>query len=223
MGALLVRPYPIAELDAVGELIAAAVRGDIAPLQRLYLAARHALERTDPDEVLDLVLAYPTAGELDKVALRAATEEFDAWEAIVTIGSSIVEPERFRGFAWSCASARYLDRRPGRSAFRRFAEGAPLHGLSLDDTALYALLPALIGLGPDMPLPVPGPIPAPTEPAWRRAGLPDDDWSGIDPLDGDLIDADACAGAAPTAPPAWRALLELGAAHGGLVVRRDNV
>lgn len=219
MTTLLVRPYPVDRLPAAAQALAAAMAGDLRPLHALYVQARDALEDIDPDEVRDPVLQHLRAGELDKAALAAALDQADAWESIVAIGATIDPGPRFRGFAWACASLRYLDQRPDRSAFARFADGAPLPGLSIDDTVLYALLPALIGLGPELPDELPGPCPAQGTAAYKLVGLPDDDWEGADPLDGLAVSPDACAAAFPAASGAWREVLGRGARSGGLLVR----
>jgi hypothetical protein len=219
---LLVRPYPVHQLAAAGRAVQAAIAGDVAPLHALYVAASDALEDIDPDEVRDPVLAHVQAGHRDKAALVAALAEAEAWESVVAIGASIPAGPRFRAFAWACASVRYLDLRPDAAAFSRYAAGAPLPGLSIDDTALYALLPALIGLGPELPDELAGPCPVEGAPAWRLAGLPEDDWDGADPLDGTALTPETCASGIAVADGAWREALRRGAAGGGLIVRADE-
>jgi hypothetical protein len=216
---LLVRPYPVASLADAGRALRAAIDGDVGPLHALYVAASDALEDLDPDEVREPVLAHVHAGHRDKAALQAALAEADAWESVVALGATFDAGPRFRAFAWACASVRYLDRQPDAAAFARYGGGAPLPGLSIDDTALYALLPALLGLGPEFPDELPAPCPAGGVPAWSLVGLPEDDWEGVDPLDGIALTPEACAAAAPAASEPWRALLRRGAASGGLLVR----
>jgi len=215
---LLVRPYPVAALAQARTAMQAALDGDVAPLRALFITARDHLEDLDPDEAREPVVAHTEAGHRDKAALHAAVDVAEAWEGVVAIGASIDPLPRFRGFAWACAHVRYLDRsRPSLSAFKAWCRGQWLADLGPEDTVLYATLPALMGLGPELPDEVPGPCPVQGEPAWRLLGLPEDDWEGADPLDGTAITAEACAAAFPGSSEPWRSLLARGAEHGLLV------
>jgi hypothetical protein len=216
---LLVRPYPVHQLQAAAQALRAGMDGDMRPLHALYVAARDALEDLDPDEVRDPVLQHLQAANRDTAALAAALEEAEAWESVVAIGATLEPGPRFRAFAWACASVRYLEIRPNLDAFREYADGQPLPGLSIDDTVLYALLPALIGLGPEFPDDLSAPCPTQGVPAWQLVGLPEEDWSGADPLDGIAITAEECSAAFSSAPSPWREALGRGAAAGGLLVR----
>ena len=82
---LLVRPFLVDALPQARSAIRAASRGDVAPLQALYVQAHDALQDLDPDEIREHVVAHRDAGALDKAALRAATEVFDGWEGIVAV------------------------------------------------------------------------------------------------------------------------------------------
>lgn len=221
MAAFLVRPYPVDRLAGAGEAVQKAIAGDYEGLFHLTVSARDALEDLDPDEVRLPVLDHLQAGERDKAALRAAVEVAETWEGVVAIGASIPTLPRFRGFVLACAAVRYLDIEPDLEAFKAWCRGEDLPGLSADDTALYAALPALLGLGPELPDEVSGQCPVQGDPVWSILGLPDEDWEGADPLDGMAIDAEACSGAFAGATPAWREVLARGAAAGGLLVRRD--
>jgi hypothetical protein len=219
---LLVRPFPVALLATAGQAIRAAAAGDVEPLHALYVVARDALEDLDPDEVHDPVIAHPEAGHRDRPALFAALDVAEAWEGVVAVGASIGPTPRFRGFILTCAWCRYLDGTAGDlEQFKAWCRGEPLPGLSDDDTALYAALPALLGLGPELPDELPGPCPAEGEPAWRLLGLPEADWDGVDPLDGVAISPAECAARYPGVSGPWKPILARGAESGGLLVRSE--
>lgn len=220
MAAFLVRPYPVAQLTEAGDAVRSAIAGDYEGLFHLTVAARDALEDLDPDEVRLPVLDHLQAGERDKATLRAALDVADTWEGVVAIGATIPTLPRFRGFVLACAALRYLDVEPDLERFKRWCRGEDLPGLSADDTALYAALPALLGLGPELPDEVSGPCPVDGPSAWSVMGLPDEDWEGADPLDGKVIDADACSSAFAGASAEWREVLARGAEAGGLLVRK---
>lgn len=220
MASLLVRPFPVGRLDQAGDAVRAAAAGDIVPLQAIFVVARDNLEDLDPDEVRDPVIAHPEAGHRDKPALYAALGVAEAWEGVVAVGASIAPEARFRGFAWACAWRRYLDGGDGDlEQFKRWCRGELLPGLSADDTALYAALPALLGLGPELPDELPGPCPVAGEPAWKLLGLPEADWAGADPLDGLAISPTTCSGAYASVSGPWKSVLARGARDGGLLVR----
>jgi hypothetical protein len=189
----------------------------------LYVAARDALEDLDPDEVNDPVLEHRSAGDLDRAAVRAAGSVAESWEGTVAVGSIIVHDPRFRGFCWAAAAVRHLEVEVTPAQFSAWSRGEALPGMSIDDTALYALLPALTGLGPELPDEAPGPCPATGTWAWQAVGLPEADWQGIDPLDGLAVTPEACAAALPGAIGVWRELLVRGVASGGLLVREDTL
>lgn len=215
---MLVRPYPVSRLEAAAAALSAAQGGDLALLQELYVFARDQLEDLDPDEVREPVLAHTEAGHRDKVALRAAIDVADAWEGVVAIAGTIAPLPRFRGFLWTCAWRRYLDTEgPDLSRFKRWCRGELLPDLGPEDTVLYAALPALVGMGPELPDELPGPAPVEGRPVFEILGLPDEDWEGADPIDGIAIDADTCAGAISGASGAWKDALSRGARQGLLI------
>lgn len=221
MPVLLARPYPIARLAEARAALAAAVGGDVAPLQRLYQAAADALGALDPDELAELRDDHRRAFRSDEALARAAVQLADTWEGVVAVGSMLKRPGDFRGFAWLAAQVRY-DLGPARrdaTQIRFYARGGELPDTEPADAALYAAVPALTGLGPELPEELDGPLPLPGEPMWRLLGLPEgDDWSGVDPLDGYAIDAGACRAHYAAVPPAWRDLLSR-CMEDGLLVR----
>jgi hypothetical protein len=220
MSKLVVRPYPVHALVAGRDAISLAARGDVRPLQALYAAAVAALAEIDPDEVEDLREPWARAGASDKLAARAALEVADTWEGIVSVGSLIQEPGRFRGFAWMCAQVQYGVGEPSLDHMARFCRGDPLPRTSIEDTALYAALPALIGLGPELPEELPGPALLTGESVRELLGLPEGDWAGIDPIDGVAVSPETCLTHLAALPPAWRSLVERSADR-GLLIRPD--
>lgn len=215
---LLVRPYPVAWLPRARLAITAALDGELAPLHQICVAARDALEVLDPDEAREAVLAHTDAANRDRSALSAALDEPEAWEAVVSLAATFNPEPRLRGFLVASAAARYFGRRPDLKAFKRYCRGEPLPGLSHDDTLLYALMPALIGLGPELAEAMPSPCPVAGAPVWEILGLPEGDWEGIDPLDGLAVSVESCQSSA-SGP--WAPMLQRGAAAGGLLVRTD--
>lgn len=215
---LLVRPYPVDALAEAREALANAATGDLAALRALYVRARDQLHALDPDEVRDPVRAHPEAGSRDKAALKAAADVADTWEGVVAVAATIEPLPRLRGFLMACATFRYLDvEDPELSAFKAWCRGDWLPGLSPEDSVLYAALPALLGLGPELPDELRGPAPVEGEAVWSLLGLPEDDWEGADPLDGFAISAETCAAAYPSATGTWRGLLARGATEGLLL------
>jgi hypothetical protein len=218
---LLVRPYPVGGLTEARAALHAVLGGDVVPLQRLYAAAADALARIDPDEVEDFRLDHPRAGRNEQALALAAVSLADTWEGLVAIGSVLRRPRWFRGFAWLAAQVRY-DLGPARrdaGRLRSYADGAGLPDTPPEDAALYAALPALVGLGPELPEELEGPCPFPGEPVSRCLGLAEDeDWSGIDPLDALAISAETCRAYYAAAPPAWRPVLSR-SLEGGMIVR----
>lgn len=223
MSVLLVRPYPVGVLASVREAIARAAAGDVRRLMSVYQLAVSALEELDPDEVEELRSDWRAAVRSDRAAARAALEVADTWEGVVTVGATISEPARFRGFAWLAAEVRYGDGRPDPAAFKAYRDGRPLPHTSPEDTALFAALPALIGLGPELAEELPGPLPLPAEPVARLLGLPEHDVEGIDPLDGLAVFPEACLAHLAGLPPVWRAVVERCAGQGLLVRRAQPV
>ncbi|TVQ91087.1 MAG: hypothetical protein EA397_11375 [Deltaproteobacteria bacterium] len=215
---LLVRPYPTTWLPRARQALNAALDGELEPLYQVFLTARDALEDLDPDEVREPVLAHVDAATRDKAALAAALDEPEAWESVVSLAATFNPEPRLRGFLLTSAAARYFGRSPDLKAFKRYCRGEDLPGLSADDTLLYAMMPALIGLGPDHPEELTGPSPVVGEPVWKLLGLPEGDWEGIDPLDGWAIHPETCAAARGSAD--WADLLRRGAAEGGLLIRK---
>ncbi|MFK7927021.1 MAG: hypothetical protein AB8H79_02445, partial [Myxococcota bacterium] len=92
----------------------------------------------------------------------------------------------------------------------------------VEDTVLYASLPMLLGLGPELPDELPRPAPATGVPAWRVLGLPDEDWAGVDPIDAQVISAEDCAAQCSAVQGPWRAAFARGASEGGLIVRAES-
>lgn len=217
---MLVRAYPVALLPQIREALEAAQAQSFEPLQAVFAKASEHLEDLDPDEVRDPVLRHPEAGSRDKAAFAAALDVADTWEGIVAIAATIPPAPRFRGFLFACACLRYLDvDDPDLDAFKVWCRGQWLPGLGPEDSVLYAALPALIGLGPDLEDALPGPCPVRGERVQDLLGLPDEDWSGADPIDGVAISAEACKAAVEGAEGPWRIALMRGA-RAGLLVRR---
>lgn len=207
---LLVRPYPVDQLTEARRALHAAANGDVAPLQRLYRAAAAALSEMDPDEVDEFREEFPRAVKDDQALAHAAVSLADTWEGVVAIGSMLSNRERFRGFAWLAAQVRYGLEPAKRDAsrIRAYASGAPLPDTDDADAALYAALPALIGLGPELAEELPEPLPFAGVSVASLLGLPeDDDWAGIDPLDGIAVSAETCRAHYASASAEWREVL----------------
>jgi hypothetical protein len=226
MAVQLVRPYPVSRLADARAAVKAAARGDFGPLQHLYRDAAEALAAMDPDEVEDFRADHPRIHKHDDALANAAIALADTWEGTVSVGST-VDGARFRGFALLSAQVRY-ELEPARrdaSQLRAYSRGAPLKDTSPLDAALYATLPALTGLGPELPEELDEPCPIAGEPVVRLLGLPEtEDWSGIDPLDAIALTPEACRAHYAAASPAWRTILGRGLGDGrlggGLLVRR---
>lgn len=225
MSVVLVRPYPVARLVEARFAFERALKGDVSGLQVLYQASAAALADIDPDEVDEFRQEFPRAIGDDQALARAATTLADTWEGIVSIGSMLANRGRFRGFLWLAAQVRY-DLEPARrdaGRLRAYAEGAHLPDLLPADEILYAALPALIGLGPELPEEIEGPVPLPNEPVARLLGLPeDDDWSGIDPIDGVVVSAETCRAHYAATPAPWRSIVGR-SLQCGLIVRPSDV
>lgn len=206
---LLCRPYPVQRIAEARVALDATRNGDLGPIMALYRVAADSLAAIDPDEVQDIREEHRRALRDPKSLARAAVALSDGWEGIVSLGS-VVPRREFRGFAWLCAQVRYeLD--PGRvDAVRleQYSRGMSLPDTNPDDEALYVLLPALMGLGPELPDELPEPCPTAGDPVARLLNLPaDTDWTDIDPLDGLAVSPEACRAAWAGATPEWRAVL----------------
>ncbi len=212
-----VRPYPVSLLTPAREALSTLADGRADGVLALVVAARDALEDLDPDEVRLPVLDHPHAGERDKAAWRAALDVADTFEGVVAVGATIGPAPRLRGFLLTCAAVRDLGLSPDLSDFKALCRGGPLPGLGPEDAALYGLLPVLVGLGPDLAVPAPDPVPDGARPVVDLLGLSVGDVAGIDPLDGLALPADACV----DGPEAWSGLLARGRPAGGLMVRPD--
>lgn len=221
---LLVRPYPVHLLAEARAAMERLHHDDLAPLQKLYREAAAALSDIDPDEVDEFRQEFPRAVRDDQALARAAGAVADTWEGIVAIASMVSNRDRFRGFLWLCAQVRYELEPARRDAgrLRAYADGAHLPAIPVSDEALYVALPALMGLGPELPDEIEGEIPFPHQPVTELLGLPtDDDWAGVDPLDGWVISPEACRAHYAAAPPAWRDALGRGLERGLLVRAAD--
>lgn len=217
---LLCRPYPVQRIAEARLALDATRRGDLGPLQGLYRAAADSLAALDPDEVEEVRDEHRRALRDPKLLARAAVSLSDGWEGVVSLGSVLPRRE-FRGFAWLCAQVRY-ELEPGQQDHRRldaYIRGMGLPDTNPDDEALYVLLPALMGLGPELPDELPEPCPAAGDPVARLLLLPEDtDWTDLDPLDGTAVRPEACRAAWTGASPEWRAILSRGF-DAGLLVR----
>lgn len=221
MSVWLARPYRTDRLDAVREAIDAGAAGDVTPLQALYREATAELAALDPDEVADHQGTHRKAGRDDEAALRAATRSADLWEAVVSVGATIVDPARFRAFAWLAAHVRYDLSPAGRdlAGFRAYARGRDLPDTSPEDSALYAALPALLGLGPEFPDEIAEPCPLEGRLVGTILGLPGEEWDDVDPLDGVAISAGTCRAHYSGLAGAWRDVVGRSLEHGMLVRR----
>jgi len=221
---LLVRPYPVHRLFEAREALTAAVKGDVVPLWKLYRAAAEALAAMDPDEVEEFIQEHPKAFKDDQGLAHAAVSVADTWEGLVSIGARIKDKGTFRGFAWLAAQVRY-DLQPSKrdaSRLKLYARGEALPDTPVADAALYVALPALIGLGPEFPDELKEPCPVPTTPIPSLLGLSaEDDWAGVDPLDGWAILPEDARAHYAAAPPEWRSILNRGVEHGLLVRPSD--
>lgn len=216
---VLVRPYPVALLAEARVALTEAQDGNFKPLQALFVSARDALKELDPDEVKEFVSGHSEAKHEDKPALRAALDLADTWEGVVAIGATIEKTSRFRGFILTCAALRYLDvPDPDLPQFRNFCRGDWLPQLGPEDSVLYAALPMLIGLGPELADELDAEVAFDGPPVWSVLRLPEETWDGADPLDGMAITAEDCSAAYPGAPTAWRSVLARGA-RSGLIIR----
>ncbi len=217
----LARPYRCDLITDARRAIADASVGDLSAMQALYRAASAELAGVDPDEVADHRDAHRRAAQGDPTALRAAVDCADQWEALVSVGATIDDPRRFRGFVWVAAHQRYEVGPGGRDAkaFAAYADGASLPEVSAEDAALYVALPALLGLGPEFPeelssaCPLDGPL------VGALLGLPGDEWDDVEPLDGHAIAAETCRAHLPGLSGPWRDVVARGLEH-GLLVRR---
>lgn len=224
MSLWLARPFRVDRLDDVRDAIAASARGDVRPLQALYKAAAQALDALDPDEVAEHRAAHRQAARDDRAAAKAAVEVADTWEGIVSVGATITDPERFRGFCWLAAQVSF-DLSPylrDVEGLRSYATGAGLPDTSPEDAGLYVALPALLGLGPEYPEEIEGECPLEGRVVGAVLGLPDDgDWDGIDPLDGVAVSAETLRARFAGLAGAWKAIAQRGL-EGGLLVRRST-
>jgi hypothetical protein len=219
---LLVRPYPVQHLAKAAHAISVAADGDYSELHALYELACDALEDIDPDEVHLHILEHTEVGDLDKATLRAALSVHGTWEGVVSIATSIVGTARFRAFVVACAYHRYVGRKKvNNRQLRAWGAGQPLPGVSAHDTALFAALPMLMGLGPELPDEIKEPCPVQGEPVWSVLGLLEGDWAGVDPIDGTAITAEVCRDACASATGVWRDSLARGSEHGLLIRRSD--
>lgn len=212
----LVRPYPFEEVSRARAALTAATEGDLQPLQDLYQRARDALLEADPDEVEDLMRAFGGAPKSDRAAARAAAKVAEEWEGIVTVGASIRDPFRFRGFSWAAASKRY----DLGGTFEEFSEGLDFPGVSPEDAALYVVLPALIGLGAEFPEEIAGPVPLEGERVAELLGLEHMDVAGVDPLDAIVVRAETVRAAFASLDGAWREVASR-CTETGMLVRED--
>ena len=219
---LLVRPYPVERIaDARLAIQTYASTGDVSALQALYRLAASALHNVDPDDLDSWRSEHPKVAELDKAAARAAGDVAEAWEGVVGVGSTILHPLRFRAFAWLAAEVRYElgEDGPLRRRFDAFFNGHELHGLSAEDSALFVLLPALIGLGAEFPDELKAPCPMLSTRMSELLGLPEGDWDGIDPLDGLAVTAEQCQSAYAGLTGPWRDVVGR-SLQTGLLVRK---
>ncbi|NCG21522.1 MAG: hypothetical protein GWP91_21120 [Rhodobacterales bacterium] len=215
MTTLLVRPYPVEALGLARTALHPARSNDLSELQALYARACAELLALDPDEVHEWRSEHPNVAQQDRSAGRAAIELADAWEGIVAVGATIKDPKRFRGFVWLAAHVRYeLAKRPSAKLLGHYAQGAALPKTSAEDSLLFAVLPALVGLGPNHPDELAGPCPLPSKPVWSALGLEDADWAGLDPLDGQVVSAEVCRSQVAGLQGPWRAMAERGVGSG---------
>ncbi len=221
---LLVRPYPVHRLIDARQAIESAARGDVTLLWKLYRAASDALAALDPDEVDEFIQEHKKAFKDEQSLAHAAVTLADTWEGLVSIGAQIKDKADFRGFTWLAAQVRYeLEpaKRDG-SRLKMYARGGALPDTTPEDAALYVALPALIGLGPEFPDELAEPCPIPTTPIPALLGLsPEDDWTGVDPLDGFAILPEDARAHYAAAPAVWRPILCRGLEHGLLVRTSD--
>lgn len=223
MGAVFVRPYPVAQLALGKRALEAFQQGNLNAASQLMSAAKAALLAIDPDAIREPISAHPDAPARDKAALNAAMDVADTWEGVVAIAATISSLPRLRGFLVACAWCRYLDEDdPSLNDFKAGCRGQLLPGLSVEDTSLYALLPGLIGLGPELADEVGEPHALTGTPAWQLLGLPKADWGGVDPLDGLAVTPDECSAALASERGPWRELLARGASDGGLLIRTSS-
>lgn len=220
MAPVLVRPYPVAHLAACAGALKAFQANELAPIHKVYRAASDALGDLDPDAIREPLMLHGDAGQRDRAALNAALDIADTWEGVVAVAATVEPLPRLRGFLLAAAWCRYLDADdPTLDDFKALCRGGLLPGLQVEDTTLYASLPALMGLGPELPDELPGPSPVVGVPARILLELPDEDWSGIDPIDGAAITPEQCADASSAVQGAWRDWLNRGATEGGLLIR----
>lgn len=216
----LVRPYPVARIPDARQAIQDAARGEMAAMQALYQAAAEALADLDPDDLAMWQDDHPDAARSDGAATRAAELVCDAWEGIVGVGATISDPVRFRAFAWLAADCRFeLAKGPAPERFADYANGDDLPATSAEDSALYVALPALVGLGPELPDELTGPCPLSGDRVGELLGLPGDEWDDIDPLDAMVIRAEQCRASYAAVPPAWRDVVGR-SLECGLIIRK---
>lgn len=227
---LLARPYPVQRLAEARSAIALAAGRppDLRPLLELYKVARSALADLDPDEVADFRRDHPRAAATDAAAIRAAHDVSDTWEGVVSVGAGITDVRRFRGFAWLAAHLRYvpggLGERQRLEHFEKYVAGFNLPETSAEDAALFAAVPALIGLGPELPDEIAEPCPVPGTPVWELLGLPaEGEYAGIDPLDGIAVPPETLQAHYAGLPAAWRDLATRCLDRGMIVRTADKV
>ena len=209
------RAYDVSALFQVRAAIDAAAEGDLEPMQAIFAAARDQLHACDPDEVADLEQSFRGAGRSDGAARQLVKHVFEAWEEVVCAAAGISDPFRFRAFAWYAAALRY----DLGGEFEDYAAGADPPGVSGEDGALYALMPALLGLGPSLPCAVSGEVSIPMIRVVDVLGIPGEHVEGVEPLDGWVITPEALAEAGEW-PPGWESVAS-DAATLGLLLRRS--
>jgi hypothetical protein len=224
MPIVLARPYPVAQLIEARKAIEAASSGDVSGLQDMYRVAADALNELDPDDVTECRRAHKAAIDNDASAAHTACVIAEAWEDVVSVGSLITDPRRFRGFAWLVAATRYMPQSHGskEKLMSRYMDGASLQDTSPEDSALFVALPALIGLGPELPEELEEPAGLPSVGVAEILGLPEGNYEGIDPIDGLAIRPEDCRAHYASMEPKWRSFLSR-CLQQGLLIRADTV
>ena len=206
------RRYDVQALRRARSAIDAACAGDMAPMQAMYAAARAQLYACDPEEVTDLEQSFRAASRSDGAARQLVPRVFEAWEEVVCAATAISDPFRFRAFVWTAASLRY----ELGGGFDDYAAGEEFSGVSSEDGALYALMPALLGLGPWLPASVPDPSSMARLRVVDLLEIPGDHVDGIDPLDGWVMTPEALL-SIEQAPSGWEQVVADGAGLGLLI------